>query len=47
MSIHPYEYTHAHHIPMSTFERLSRFDLKIHEVGHQECLAVDGDVVFH
>jgi hypothetical protein len=32
---------------MSTFERLSRLDLKIHEVGHQECLAVDGDVIFH
>jgi hypothetical protein len=31
---------------MSIFERLSRLDLKIYEVSHQECLAVDGDVVF-
>jgi hypothetical protein len=29
---------------MSTFKRLSRLDLEIHEVGHQERLAVDGDV---
>jgi hypothetical protein len=31
----------------STSERLSRFDLEIHEVGHQEHLAVDKDVAFH
>jgi hypothetical protein len=29
---------------MSTFKRLSRFDLEIHEVGHQKCLIIDGDV---
>jgi hypothetical protein len=29
---------------MSTFERLSRFDLEIYEISHQKCLAVDGDV---
>jgi hypothetical protein len=29
---------------MSTSERLKRFDLEIYEVGHQKCLAVDGDV---
>jgi hypothetical protein len=42
-STHPYEYTHAHHIPMSTSKRLSRLDLKIHEVGHQERITVDRD----
>jgi hypothetical protein len=30
---------------MINFERLNRLDLKIHEVGHQECLAVDGDAL--
>jgi 5-formaminoimidazole-4-carboxamide-1-beta-D-ribofuranosyl 5'-monophosphate synthetase len=44
MSTHPYKYTYTHHIPMSTSERLKRLDLEIHEVGHQERLAVDGDV---
>jgi hypothetical protein len=29
---------------MSNSERLSRLDLEIYEVGHQECLGVDGDV---
>jgi hypothetical protein len=29
---------------MSTFERLSQLDLKIHEVGHQERLVVDEDI---
>jgi hypothetical protein len=47
MSTHPYEHKHTHHIPMSTSERLSRLDLEIHEVGHQERLAVDGDVASH
>jgi hypothetical protein len=32
---------------MGTFERLGRFDLEIHEVGHQERLAVDGNVAYH
>jgi hypothetical protein len=45
MKIHHYENTYVHPIPMSTSERLSRLDLKIHEVGHQERLAVDGDIV--
>jgi hypothetical protein len=45
MSNHSYEYTHTHLTPMSTSERLSRLDLEIHEVGHKERLAVDGDVV--
>jgi hypothetical protein len=43
MSTHPYEHTHAHLTSMSTSERLSRLDLEIHEVGHQEHIAVDGD----
>jgi hypothetical protein len=29
---------------MSTFERLRRFDLEIHEVSNQERLVVDRDV---
>jgi hypothetical protein len=47
MNTHLYEYTHTHHTSMSTSERLSRLDLKIHEVGHQERLAVDEDVIPH
>jgi hypothetical protein len=47
MSTHSYEHTHAHHTPMSTSERLNQLDLEIHEVGHQECITVDGDVVSH
>jgi hypothetical protein len=39
--------THAHPIPMSTSERLSRLDLKIHEIDHQEYLAVDRNIVSH
>jgi hypothetical protein len=29
---------------MSTSKRLSRLVLKIYEVGHQEHIAVDGDI---
>jgi hypothetical protein len=47
MSIHPYEYTHAHPTYMSTYERLSRLDLEIHKVGHQERIDVDRDVTSH
>jgi hypothetical protein len=32
---------------MSISERLSRLDLEIHEVGHQEHLVIDGDVASH
>jgi hypothetical protein len=32
---------------MNTSERLDRFDLEIHEVGHQKNLAVDEDVTSH
>jgi hypothetical protein len=38
---------HVHSISMSTFKRLSRLDLEIHEVGHQEHIAVDKNVVSH
>jgi hypothetical protein len=53
MSTQPYEYIRTHSTPISTFknptpistsERLSRFDLEIHEVGYQERLIVNGDV---
>jgi hypothetical protein len=47
MNIHPYEYTHAHSIIMSISERLSRLDLKIHEVSHQERIAVVRDVTLN
>jgi hypothetical protein len=33
---HPYEHTDAHSTIMSISEKLSRLDLEIHEVGHQE-----------
>jgi hypothetical protein len=39
--------THAHPTPMSTSERLSRFDLKIYEVGHQQHIDVDEDIASH
>jgi hypothetical protein len=47
MSTHPYEHMHTHPTPMSTSERLSRFDLEIHEVDHQERLTVNEDVASH
>jgi hypothetical protein len=34
----------TYHTLMSTSETLSRLDLKIYEVNHQEHIAVDGDV---
>jgi hypothetical protein len=47
MSTHHYKYMHAHPTSISTSERLSRFDLEIHKVGHQKHLIVDGDVASH
>jgi hypothetical protein len=44
MSTHLYEYTHTHHTLMSTSRRLSRFDLEIHKIDHQKCIAVNGNV---
>jgi hypothetical protein len=32
---------------MSISERLSQLDLAIHELGHQECLIVNGYIAFH
>jgi hypothetical protein len=34
MSTHRYKHIYAHFTLMITFERLSRFDLEIHEVDH-------------
>jgi hypothetical protein len=45
--IHIYEHTYAHLTPMINSERLSQLDLKIHKIGHQEHIAVDGDVTSH
>jgi hypothetical protein len=42
MSIHPYKYIHIYSTSMSISERLDRLDLKIHKVGHEERLTVDG-----
>jgi hypothetical protein len=42
-----YEYMHTYTISMNTFKRLSRSDIEIHEVGHQECLTVDGNITYH
>jgi hypothetical protein len=47
MNIHIYKYTYTYHILMSTFEILSRFDIEIHEVGHQKRLAINRDIVSH
>jgi hypothetical protein len=38
---------HVYPIHMSTSEKLSRLDLEIHEVDHQEHIVVDGDIVSH
>jgi hypothetical protein len=47
MSNYLYEYIYVYPTPISNSERLSRFDLEIHEVGHQKRLAVDEDIVSH
>jgi hypothetical protein len=47
MSTHPYEHRHVHPTLMSTFKRLSRLDLKIYEVGHQDRIAINEDVASH
>jgi hypothetical protein len=41
MIIHPYKYIHLHSTSMSTSKKLSRLELEIHKVGHQERIAVD------
>jgi hypothetical protein len=47
MCTYLYKYIHAHTTLMNIFERLSRLDLEIHEVGYQERLIIDGDIVFY
>jgi hypothetical protein len=47
MITHLYKYIYVHHISMSTFKRLSRFDLEIHKVGHQERIAIDDNIGSH
>jgi hypothetical protein len=47
MNIHLYKYMYIHLIPMSSSKRLSWFNLKIHEVGHQKRLTIDGDNTSH
>jgi hypothetical protein len=47
MITHPYKYIHIQLTPTSIFEMLSRLDLEIYKVSHQEHSIVDGDVVFH
>jgi hypothetical protein len=47
ISTQPYEHMHAYPTSMSTSKKLSQFDLKIHEVSHQERLPVDGDIASH
>jgi hypothetical protein len=39
--------TYVYSISINIFERLSRLDLEIHKVSHQEYIAVDRDVVSH
>jgi hypothetical protein len=47
MTTQLYEHTHAHFTHMSTPDKVSRLDLEIHEVGHQQRFAVDGDIASH
>jgi hypothetical protein len=42
-----YEYMYVYTIFMSTFKKLSRFDLKIYKVGHKKRLAIDRDIISH
>jgi hypothetical protein len=37
--------TRAHSIPISTSKKLSRLDLEIYEINHQECLVIDEDII--
>jgi hypothetical protein len=36
-----YEHMHIHSISINIYKRLSRFDLKIHEIDHQKYLPVN------
>jgi hypothetical protein len=47
MSTHSYEYMYVYLILIIIFKRLSRFDLEIYKVDHQERLTIDGDIISH
>jgi hypothetical protein len=40
-----YFYKHVHSTPINTSERLSQLYFKIYEVGHQERITIDENVV--
>jgi hypothetical protein len=40
-------YAYVYSISINIFERLSRLDLEIHKVSHQEYIVVDRDIVSH
>jgi hypothetical protein len=44
---HLYEYMYIHYTLINISRRLSRLDLEIHEVDHQEHIAVDEDITSH
>jgi hypothetical protein len=46
MITHFYKYIYIYTIFMITSKKLSRLDLEIHKVGHQERTAVDRDANF-
>jgi hypothetical protein len=46
-SIYHYKHTYVHPTSMITSRRLSRFYLKIYEVGQQKHLTIDGNVACH
>jgi hypothetical protein len=45
--LYKYKHMYAHPTSISISEILSRLDLEIHEVGHQEHLAVNRNVASH
>jgi hypothetical protein len=47
MITHIYKYIRIHTTPMNTFKKLDQLDLKIHNVGHKEYLAINKDVTYH
>jgi hypothetical protein len=38
---------HIYPIYIGIFKRLSQLNFKIHKVDRQECLVIDGDIVYH
>jgi hypothetical protein len=45
INTYPYKHMYIHSTLMSTSERLSRLDLEIYEVGNQERIAINGDII--